>query len=172
MMPSEQFSKHRLELLDRGGPEDFAVTNELQKSLTAARQEDPSLADALIFVEHSPIYTTGRGAPVVITPGSIGENVPVAEINRGGQGTFHGPGQLVAYPIFSLERHGKDVHIFLRRLEEVIIRTLEKYGLAAFPRVGLTGVWIPDENGTPKKIASIGIGVSRWVAYHVLALNV
>lgn len=102
----------------------------------------------------------------------LGEPVPWLEINRGGQATFHGPGQVVAYPIFDLSAHGKDVHLFLRNLEEVVIRTLQRFSLIGYRREGLTGVWVDNAFGEPRKIASIGIGVSRWISYHGLSLNV
>ena len=158
--------------VDRGADRAFAEIFSEQESLREAKEADPSLPDTLLFVEHSPIYTSGRGTPFEAP--RIPDLPPVEslEINRGGQTTFHGPGQLVCYPIFDLNRHGRDVHVFLRKIEQAIIRALEEFGLAAFARSGLTGVWVPDENGQARKIASIGIGVRKWISFHGLALNV
>jgi lipoyl(octanoyl) transferase len=122
-------------------------------------------ADALLLLEHPPVYTMGRGGDEhhIRTL----RNVPVHRVGRGGNVTFHGPGQLVGYPIIDLARHSRDVHAYLRALEGVLIAALAAYGLHAQRRTGLTGVWVG-----PDKIASIGIGVRRWITYHGFALNV
>ncbi|MCB0359127.1 MAG: lipoyl synthase [Bdellovibrionales bacterium] len=161
-------------IIDREGPEDYATTLALQQNLLEAKAADRDLLDSLILVEHEPVYTYGRGTPESERLLSPPEDVPPArwvEITRGGKATFHGPGQLVAYPIFDLTRHGKDVHRFLRMLEEVIIQTLAEFDIIGTRREGLTGVWVETSDGW-KKIASIGIGVRRWISYHGLALNV
>ncbi len=121
--------------------------------------------DTLLLLEHPPVFTLGRGADerFVLKPG----RVPVRRVSRGGQVTFHGPGQLVGYPILALARHRRDVHAYIRSLEHVLIQTLTSYGLQTQRREGLTGVW----SGTDK-IASIGIGIRRWVTFHGFALNV
>jgi lipoyl synthase len=127
--------------------------------------------EKLLLVEHSPVYTIGRGghdANLRGAPERLG--VPLYRISRGGDATFHGPGQVVAYPILSLDREGRDLHRYLRRLEEVVIRTLAGFGIAAQQVSGKTGVWVG--TGASRKIASIGVGVRRWVTYHGLALNV
>ena len=93
--------------------------------------------------------------------------VPVHRVSRGGEVTFHGPGQLVGYPLIDLTNHGRDVHLYLRGLEAVLIEVLATYGIAAHREAGKTGVWVNE-----KKIASIGVGVRRWVTYHGFALNV
>ncbi len=121
--------------------------------------------DTLLLVEHPPVFTLGRGAEEknLLTP----RDVPVHRVSRGGEVTFHGPGQLVGYPLIDLTNHGRDVHLYLRGLEAVLIEVLATYGIAAHREAGKTGVWVNE-----KKIASIGVGVRRWVAYHGFALNV
>lgn len=125
-------------------------------------------AEKLLIVEHPAVYTIGRGgdeANLRGAPERLG--VPLFRISRGGDATFHGPGQIVAYPVLSLDREGRDLHRYLRRLEDVVIRTLASFRLVARRIEGKTGVWIGG-----RKIASIGVGVRRWVTYHGLALNV
>jgi len=121
--------------------------------------------DALLLVEHPPVFTLGRGAEEkhLLTP----REVPVHRVSRGGEVTFHGPGQLVGYPLIDLTNHGRDVHLYLRGLEAVLIEVLATCGIAARREAGKTGVWVNE-----KKIASIGVGVRRWVTYHGFALNV
>jgi lipoyl synthase len=124
--------------------------------------------ETLFLVEHPPVYTIGRGgdeANLRGAPERLG--VPLFRVSRGGDATFHGPGQIVAYPILSLEREGRDIHRYLRRLEEVVLRTLGAFGIVGVRIDGRTGVWVGR-----RKIASIGVGVRRWVTYHGLALNV
>ena len=121
--------------------------------------------DTLLLLEHPPVYTLGRGADArfVLNPGQV----PVQRVSRGGQVTFHGPGQLVGYPILALFGRRRDVHAYIRRLEDVLIQTLASYGLPARRREGLTGVWCGED-----KIASIGVGIRRWVTFHGFALNI
>jgi len=166
-----------LRVIERESPEDFSRTLEAQENLLSAKSADESLPDYLVLVEHKEVYTSGRGAPQQESltselRSSTGEPIPWVEIGRGGKATFHGPGQLVAYPIFDLNRHGRDVHIFLRKLETAGIRCLESFGLKAETRPGLTGIWLHDQNNAWRKIVSIGIGVRRWTTFHGLALNV
>ena len=129
------------------------------------------MEDCLLLVEHPPVITLGRGAKRTHLLGDEellrARGVEVWETERGGDVTFHGPGQLVGYPILDLTRHGKDLHRYMRKLEEVLIRTLEIYGIQAERRAGQTGVWVRGD-----KIASIGVHVSRWVSRHGFALNV
>jgi lipoyl synthase len=163
--------------IDRPGPEDYPATLNVQTNLLDARIQDPSIPDTLLFVEHDHVFTRGRGTTVFQTTNQAFADVPSIEISRGGKTTYHGPGQLVAYPVFSLEHFGKDVHVFLRMLEDVIIGSLSWFGLRGERREGLTGVWVshsdPQTKTTEwKKIASIGIGVRKWVSYHGFALNV
>ncbi len=123
-------------------------------------------AERLFLLEHPPVYTMGRHLDrSSIPPGGV----PGAlfEVNRGGQATYHGPGQLIGYPIINLSNRGRDLHRYLRFLEEFLIQILSSFGIAACQREGLTGVWVGD-----RKIASIGVGVRRWISMHGFALNV
>lgn len=149
------------------GRMDYAAALALQEARVAAKIAGPEAPDELLLLEHEPVYTIGR------TPdqSSLREPTrlphPVVQINRGGQATYHGPGQLVGYPILDLNRRGRDLHRYLRALEEVLIRSLAQLGVGAGRREGMTGVWVG-----PRKIASIGVGVRRWVSMHGFALNV
>jgi lipoate-protein ligase B len=140
----------------------------LQQDLVAERQAD-RIPDTLVLVEHPDTITKGRSARAdnVVEAGDI----PVFAIERGGDVTYHGPGQLVAYPVFLLREAERDLHRYLRGLEESILRTLADFHIAGTRRPGLTGVWTADEH-TPHKLASIGIAVRKWVTMHGLALNV
>ncbi len=140
----------------------YDETWKLQHDLVDRRVEG-LIPDTLILVEHPHVYTLGRKAPAVI---ELPEDVPSIRIERGGDITYHGPGQLVAYPIFSLEAHGLDIKAYLSALEETVIRTLGKFHINA-ARGPQTGVWVGD-----RKIASIGIAVRHWVTFHGVALNV
>jgi lipoyl(octanoyl) transferase len=124
-------------------------------------------SEKLLLLEHESVYTIGRTRDQSSLRSSKALPHPVFEINRGGQATWHGPGQLVAYPILDLERRGRDLHRYMRFLEEIIIRTCSEFGVESNRREGLTGVWVGS-----KKIASIGVGIRRWVTMHGLALNV
>jgi lipoyl(octanoyl) transferase len=124
-------------------------------------------AEKLLLLEHDPVYTIGRTRDQSSLRSPQALPHPVFEINRGGQATWHGPGQLVAYPLLDLERHGRDLHRYMRFLEEVVILTCSELGVESHRRPGLTGVWVG-----LRKIASIGVGVRRWVTMHGLALNV
>ena len=122
--------------------------------------------DRIFLLEHEPVYTIGRKRD----RSSLGEEPlphPVEEINRGGQATFHGPGQLVGYFIFDLQKLTPDLHVFLRWIEDGLIALLAEYGVTAQRREGLTGVWTED-----RKIASIGVGVRKWITMHGFGLNV
>ena len=122
--------------------------------------------DALVLVEHPHVITLGRSQKSWANVLAAGD-VPVVEIERGGDVTYHGPGQLVAYPIVKLAEAERDLHRFLRNLEEAIIRTAAEVGVEAGRRPGATGVWAGE-----RKLASIGIACRRWVTFHGLALNV
>src|SRR3954465_10001013 len=141
---------------------------DLQRSLAGAVSQG-AIPDTVIFLEHPPVVTLGRRAGEDELHVPEGTEVEVVESDRGGRSTFHGPGQLVCYPIFDLKRHGKDVKKYVRDLEEALIRTLEPLGLQATRIEGLTGVWLEHP---PRKIASIGVHISRWVTTHGYALNV
>ena len=141
---------------------------ELQRSLAGAVSQG-AIPDIVVFLEHPPVVTLGRRADAGELHIPEGAEVDVVETDRGGKSTFHGPGQLVCYPILDLKRHGKDVKKYVRDLEEALIRTLEPLGLEATRIEGLTGVWL---HRPPRKIASIGVHISRWVTTHGYALNV
>jgi lipoyl(octanoyl) transferase len=126
--------------------------------------------DTLLLVEHDPVITCGRGTDPA-NLGAAARRLPVFEVERGGDVTWHGPGQLVGYPILRLEEEERDLHAHLRRTEEVLIRTCRDLGCPAGRREGLTGVWTPE--GAPvHKLASIGVAVRRWVTWHGFALNI
>ncbi len=141
---------------------------DLQRSLAAAVSQG-AIPDTVVLLEHPSTITLGRRTD----PGELhvpeGAEVEVVETNRGGKSTYHGPGQLVCYPILDLKRHGKDVKLYCRNLEEVVIRTVAPLGVEATRIDGLTGVWL---EGPPRKLASIGVHISRWVTTHGFALNV
>ena len=141
---------------------------DLQRSLAGAVSQG-AIPDTVVFLEHPPVVTLGRRADAGELHVPEGAEVDVVGTNRGGKSTFHGPGQLVCYPILDLKRHGKDVKKYVRDLEEALIRTLEPLGLEATRLEGLTGVWL---HRPPRKIASIGVHISRWVTTHGYALNV
>ena len=142
---------------------------ELQRSLAGAVSQG-AVPDTVLFLEHPPVVTLGRRTDESAEL-HLPENakVEVVETNRGGKSTFHGPGQLVCYPILDLKRHGRDVKQYVRNLEEALIRTGVPFDLTAERIEGLTGVWL---TRPPRKIASIGVHVSRWVTTHGYALNV
>ena len=141
---------------------------DLQRSLAAAVTEG-TLPDTVVLLEHPPVITTGRRTDDGEVHVPAGADVELVETDRGGKSTFHGPGQLVCYPIFDLNRHGRDVKKYCRDLEESVIKTLAAFELAATRIEGLTGVWL---ERPPRKICSIGIHISRWVTTHGYALNV
>ena len=126
------------------------------------------VADCLLLLEHPPVYTLGRGAdPRFLGLGAEG-GIPVVRTSRGGQVTYHGPGQLVGYPIVDLRDHRQDVRWYVHELEQVLIDALEAFGIAGGRVEGLPGVWV----GGKRKIASIGVAIRRWVTWHGFALNV
>jgi lipoyl(octanoyl) transferase len=145
----------------------FASALEMQEELVAKRRADHSLGDELLLLEHEPVYTIGRTPDQTSLRGAAHLPHPLFPINRGGQATYHGPGQLVGYPIIDLRRCGQDLHRYLRWLEDLLVETLGEVGIAARTRSGLTGVWVED-----RKIASIGVGVRHWITMHGFALNV
>ena len=146
----------------RLGRTEYGECYELQKELLEARATD-ACGDLLLLTEHEPVVTLGRKSP----PGAEGSvELPVVTIERGGEATYHGPGQLVAYPILKLPEGGRDLHQYLRKLEQVVIDVLAEFQIEGTRREGFTGVWIAEQ-----KICSIGVAVKRWVTYHGLALN-
>jgi lipoyl(octanoyl) transferase len=124
-------------------------------------------SETVLLLEHEPVYTIGRlpDKSSLRGPGQL--PYPVFETNRGGQATYHGPGQLVGYPILDLRVRGRDLHVYLRNLENLLIDLAEDFGIRASRVEGKTGVWVED-----RKIASIGVGVRKWVTMHGFALNV
>jgi lipoyl(octanoyl) transferase len=146
---------------------------ELQRSLAGAVSQG-AIPETVVFLEHPPVVTLGRRTETD-TELHIPEDaaVEIAHTDRGGKSTFHGPGQLVCYAILDLHGHGKDVKRYVRDLEEALLRTLAAFGLEGVRIEGLTGVWMPPARGQgPRKVASIGVHVSRWVTTHGYALNV
>jgi lipoyl(octanoyl) transferase len=123
--------------------------------------------ESVILLEHEPVYTIGRLLDKSSLRAVDHLPFPVFETNRGGQATYHGPGQLVGYPILDLRARGRDLHGYLRKLEDLLIDLLEEFGIPGSKIEGKTGVWVQD-----RKIASIGVGVRRWVTMHGFALNV
>tara|TARA_R110002126_G_scaffold25583_6_gene87515 strand:+ start:27243 stop:27977 length:735 start_codon:yes stop_codon:yes gene_type:complete len=154
-----------LPLLDvlRLGRKPYDEVHALQQELVAKRIAG-EIPDTLILVEHNAVVTLGRKSP----DGDAADvDVPKFEVERGGEATYHGPGQIVAYPIFLLPEGRRDLHAYLRDLEEVVLRVLDEVQVEGRRVDGKTGVWIGDQ-----KVASIGVAVRRWVTWHGLALNV
>jgi lipoyl(octanoyl) transferase len=145
----------------------------LQRSLAGSVSQG-AIPETVVFLEHPPVITVGRRTETdreLHVP--EGAEVEIAETDRGGKSTFHGPGQLVCYPILDLGNHGQDVKRYVRDLEEALVRTLAAFDLEGTRYEDLTGVWMPPGGGQgPRKIASIGVRVSRWVTTHGYALNV
>ena len=139
---------------------------QLQKEMQLKRIHD-EIDDTLILVEHDPVYTLGKNADENHLLQSRNKSVDVFNIERGGDITFHGPGQLVGYPILDLSNYKKSVSWYMRTLEHITIDVLKEYGIRAKRTAGLTGVWVGDE-----KIAALGVRISRWVTMHGFALNV
>jgi len=149
------------------GRTDFANVLALQEEIVAKKRADPSHPDKLLLLEHEPVYTIGRTPDQSSLLGAVHLPHPLFAINRGGQATYHGPGQLMGYPIIDLRGCGQDLHRYLRWLEQLLIEMLAQYEIAATQRASLTGVWVTD-----RKIASIGVGVRHWITMHGFALNV
>jgi lipoyl(octanoyl) transferase len=156
-------------LFCRLGTVDYAEAHELQKELQAKRIAG-EIDDTVLLLEHPPVLTLGRSAKDqhVVTPAEVLEarGISVHEVGRGGDVTYHGPGQLVAYPIIDLKPDRKDVRKYVWSLEETMIRTCSDFGLAAGRIEGLNGAWIAD-----RKVGAVGVRISRWVTMHGLALN-
>ena len=146
----------------------YAAALNWQKSLARDRIERPDLEDVLLLLEHPPVYTLGRGADLRFLhfdPDRAGYEVH--RIDRGGEVTYHCPGQLVGYPVLNLRRHQPDLHWYLRQLETVLLQVIRSYGLPAERVSGATGVWVEG-----CKVAAIGIHAKRWISTHGFALNV
>ena len=149
------------------GRMEFTCALALQEEIVGKKREDRSSVDELLLLEHEPVYTIGRTPDKSSLLGAAHLPHPLFSINRGGQATYHGPGQLMGYPIIDLRRCGQDLHRYLRWIEQLLIELLADYGIAASRRESRTGVWV--EN---RKIASIGVGVRHWITMHGFALNV
>jgi lipoyl(octanoyl) transferase len=145
----------------------YADALALQEEIVSSKRSDQSLADELLLLEHEPVYTIGRTPDRSSLRDAERLPHPLFPINRGGQATYHGPGQLVGYPVIDLRRYAQDLHRYLRWIEDVLIDLLASCDVAAATRAGLTGVWVED-----RKIASIGVGVKQWITMHGFALNV
>jgi lipoyl(octanoyl) transferase len=162
-------------LIVRCGLVPYEEAGRLQKRIESARQAD-EVPDVLLLLEHHPVYTKGRRTqPSELAMGEDWyrmQGIEVCETDRGGAVTYHGPGQLVGYPIVSLKKYGDDVHEYVRRLEELMIGSLGAYGVEAEVIDGLTGVWVGGGPPEGRKIGSIGVHVSRGVTTHGFAFNV
>jgi len=150
------------------GPVPYREAWDVQRALAGAVSQG-AIPETVIFLEHPPVVTLGRRTDSAELHVPEDAEVDVVETDRGGKSTFHGPGQLVCYPILDLRRHGKDVKKYVRDLEEALIRTVAPFALEAVRFEGLTGVWL---HPPPRKIASIGVHISRWITTHGYALNV
>jgi lipoyl(octanoyl) transferase len=165
----------------RAGVVPYEDARRAQKRLEDARHAG-EIPDLLLLLEHPPVYTKGRRTTAVELP--MGEDwyrlqgIEICETDRGGRVTYHGPGQLVGYPIIDLSAYGSDVHEYIRRMERVIVESLREYGVEAGPIEGLTGVWTAGERpgagapGEARKIGSIGVHVNRGITTHGFAINV
>ncbi|MCH7490155.1 MAG: lipoyl(octanoyl) transferase LipB [Gemmatimonadetes bacterium] len=153
------------------GRADYGETLELQRRIAHARIDRVIGGDVLLLAEHDPVITLGRSfhaENLLRTPEQLEAlGVSVFEVERGGDVTYHGPGQLVGYPIYDLTEHEPDLHVYLRQIEQCLIDTLGAFGVTGSRREDLTGVWVGS-----RKIASIGIHVKKWVTWHGFALNV
>ncbi|HEY1770862.1 MAG TPA: lipoyl(octanoyl) transferase LipB [Chthoniobacterales bacterium] len=149
------------------GRVDFADALARQENFVRAKRADPDLPNELWLLEHEPVYTIGRTPDQSSLRGATHLPHPLFPINRGGQATYHGPGQLVGYFLIDLRDYGQDLHRYLRWIETFLIELLALHRIFARAREGLTGVWV--EN---RKIASIGVGVRHWITMHGFALNV
>lgn len=148
------------------GRMDYSSALDLQ-NLTVGKRLRSEIPDTILLIEHDPVYTIGRtkDRSSLGDPDSLPH--PVVEIGRGGQATYHGPGQLIGYPIIDLKHYVQDLHRYLRTLEQAIVHYSQSLGIPATTRQGLTGVWVGN-----RKLASIGVGVRNWVTLHGFSLNV
>jgi len=155
-------------LLEPPGLVPFAQAWQQQRQLQQRLLEDPEGPAAVLLLEHQPCYTLGRGAdPAFLRFDPANPPHPLFRIDRGGEVTHHCPGQLVLYPVLNLQRHGADLHLYLRALEQVVIDVLGALALGGERSPGQTGVWLEG-----RKLAAIGVGARRWISQHGLALNV
>lgn len=159
---ASEASQPRLAVV-RWGRTSYLDAHARQQELVARRLAG-AIGDTLVLTEHEPVITLGRKTP---RDAEYAGSIPLVEVERGGEATYHGPGQLVVYPIVLLEGERRDLHRYLRDLEEVVIRMLATLGVVGGRKPGLTGVWIGE-----RKVCSLGVAVRRWVAWHGFALNV
>jgi lipoyl(octanoyl) transferase len=168
---SRELNTKRELWIERLGVMPYAQALDLQRQVAKARISGEIPEDVLLLVEHPPVVTMGRSAKeknLLATPALLASRgVELFEVERGGDVTFHGPGQLVGYPIFDLKQHRQDLHWYLRQVEEALIQGLARLGIEAGREEGLTGVWTAG-----RKIASIGVHARDWVTWHGFALNV
>lgn len=157
----------KMNVLDLGRDRDFNEVWVLQEELLKQRLNE-EIPDTLLLLEHAPVYTIGRtrDQSSLVDPSHLPH--PVVQLNRGGQATYHGPGQLVGYAILDLNKRERDLHRHLRQLEELLICLCEDYGVRATRQGGRTGVWA----GPSRKIASLGVGVRKWISLHGFAINI
>jgi lipoate-protein ligase B len=149
------------------GRVNYADALAIQDEIVAQKRIDPAAPDTVLLLEHDAVYTIGRTPDRTSLRGAAHLSHPLFQINRGGQATYHGPGQLIGYPIINLRHCGQDLHKYLRWIEDVLIDFLAALEIIAEHREGLTGVWTNN-----RKIASIGVGVRHWISMHGFALNV
>lgn len=159
-----------LRFVDLGKQPSYRAIWELQKKLQRQRI-DQQIPDTLLFVEHQPVYTIGKNGTenhVIASAAKLEEDgIEVVHVDRGGDVTYHGPGQLVGYPILDLRDHQKSISWYMRKLEEVFVDVLAHYGLQGTTEEGLTGVWVKNE-----KLLALGVRIARWVTMHGFAFNV
>src|SRR2546423_5528046 len=149
------------------GRMEFGEALALQEEIVQRKRANPDAPDQLLFLEHEPVYTIGRTSDQSSLRGATHLPYPLFPINRGGQATYHGPGQLIGYLVIDLRRYGQDLHRYLRWVEALLIELLASFEIFATARPGLTGVWVEK-----RKIASIGVGVRHWITMPGFALNV
>lgn len=155
-----------IEFLHLPDPVSYETGLQLQNDLVD-RLLSGAQAETIVLLEHQPVYTIGRLKNQSSLGNPVGLPHPVRETNRGGQATYHGPGQLVGYPILDLNSRGRDLHQHLRLIEDALIRSCAAFGVDACRRDGLTGVWVGN-----RKLASIGVGVRKWISMHGFGINI
>jgi len=148
------------------GKADYTETWEIQKELQSKRISG-QIDDQLLLVEHPPVYTLGKNAPIEDLLIKDNDDISIIQTDRGGKITFHGPGQLVGYPIIDLNNYKRSISWYMRELEQLIINVLLDYNINSQRKKGLTGIWVKD-----KKIAALGVRISRWVTMHGFSLNI
>ena len=147
------------------GKREYTSAWELQNEIHALVKNN-SISSVVLYLEHNHVYTLGKNADTDFILNNYPDDIEIIETDRGGQVTYHGPGQLIGYPIINLNNYKKSVSWYMRSLEEIIILTLKDYGISSSRKDGMTGVWIEDD-----KICAMGVRISRWVSMHGFALN-